>query len=273
VAGLTNGTPYTFTVTATNAVGTGPASAPSNSVTPSGPTVPSAPTAVSATAGNGQALVSWAAPSSNGGSALTGYTITSSPGNIAATAGPGATSTTVIGLTNGTSYTFTVTAANAVGTGPASAPSNSVTPTGSATISNLVVGDTTNASKWSIQQNLQVGNLCYIDRTYTMASIPTSLQGSQWLRPSAASKTSTANPLVSFTISGTMAVSVAVDTRLGKRSWMDASWVDSGTQIVDNESTPTHFEIFQKTFSAGTVSLGPNVGSGSSYVQYLVIAK
>ncbi|WP_460712665.1 hypothetical protein, partial [Nocardioides dilutus] len=42
-------------------------------------TVPGAPTGVTATAGDAQAMVSWTAPSSDGGSALTGYTVTSSP--------------------------------------------------------------------------------------------------------------------------------------------------------------------------------------------------
>jgi hypothetical protein len=132
VTGLTNGTSYTFTVTATNANGTGPASAPSNAVTPSAPTVPGAPTGVTATAGNTAAVVSWIAPG-NGGSAITSYTVTPFIGSAAqtpvtVTGSPPATSATVTGLTNGTSYTFTVTATNAVGTGPASAPSNAVTP-------------------------------------------------------------------------------------------------------------------------------------------------
>jgi FtsP/CotA-like multicopper oxidase with cupredoxin domain len=125
VTGLTNGTAYTFTVTATNAVGTGPASSPSNSVTL--PTVPGAPTIGTATAGNAQAMVSFTAPASNGGSPITSYMVTSSPGGITAT-GTASPITVVTGLTNGTPYTFTVTATNAVGTGPASAPSNSVVP-------------------------------------------------------------------------------------------------------------------------------------------------
>jgi hypothetical protein len=96
------------------------------------PTVPSAPTAVSASPGNGSASVTWTAPS-NGGSPITSYTITPYAGGVAQQAttisgNPPATSATITGLANGTSYTFTVSATNAVGPGPVSTPSNAVTP-------------------------------------------------------------------------------------------------------------------------------------------------
>ena len=89
-------------------------------------TVPDVPTSVSASAGNQQATISFLAPANNGGSAITQYRVTSNTGGFSAT-GTGSP-ITVTGLVEGTSYTFTVTATNSVGTGSASAASNSVTP-------------------------------------------------------------------------------------------------------------------------------------------------
>ena len=127
VTGLTNGTAYSFRVFATNSAGDSPDSSPSSSVTPSVPaTVPGAPTGVSGTVANASSVVSWSAPGSNGGSAITGYTVTSLPGGFTCTTAT--TSCTVNGLTNGTAYTFTVRATNAVGNSDASAASASVTP-------------------------------------------------------------------------------------------------------------------------------------------------
>ncbi|MGH8862670.1 MAG: fibronectin type III domain-containing protein, partial [Jatrophihabitantaceae bacterium] len=69
--------------------------------------------------------LTWAAPVNDGRSPITGYAVTSAPGGLACSM-TGATSCTAPGLTPGTSYTFTVAARNAIGTGPASAPSGAV---------------------------------------------------------------------------------------------------------------------------------------------------
>jgi len=122
VTGLQSSVSYTFTVTARSAIGTGPASAASNSITAT--TVPQAPTIGTATGGDASATVAYTA-GATGGAAVSAYTATSSPGSLT---GTGASPITVSGLTNGTAYTFTVTATNANGTSIASAASNSVTP-------------------------------------------------------------------------------------------------------------------------------------------------
>jgi len=123
--GLTNGTTYTFTVQAINIVGASIASSPSNSVIPF--SLPSAPISVSATAGNAQATLTWTATSSNGDSTIIMYRVTSNNNIIKDVSGT-LTTTIVSGLTNGTSYTFTVQAINVAGASIPSSPSNSVIP-------------------------------------------------------------------------------------------------------------------------------------------------
>jgi hypothetical protein len=88
---------------------------------------PGPPSNVSALAGSAAATVNWNAPACAPGP-INSYTVTASPGGATATVGGTLGFASVTGLTDGTTYTFTVTATNAVGTGPASAPSNAVVP-------------------------------------------------------------------------------------------------------------------------------------------------
>ena len=98
---------------------------------------PDAPSGATATAGDGQATISWSAPSTNGGPAIASYTVTAHDQSNAAHGGqtcvvseatPTAPSCVVTGLTNGDRYVFTVTATNSVGTSNPSGDSNAVTP-------------------------------------------------------------------------------------------------------------------------------------------------
>jgi Fibronectin type III domain len=117
ISGLANGTPYTFTVFASSTLGDGLPSDPSAPITPH--EAPDKPTGVFAVASNTTAVVTWVAPAFNGGAVITSYTVTSWPDGKQC-----ATTTTlscrVTGLTNRTSYQFSVLATNAAGTGPAS---------------------------------------------------------------------------------------------------------------------------------------------------------
>jgi hypothetical protein len=120
VTGLTNGTSYTFRVSAVNDMGTSSASTVSSAYTPLG--TPAAPTSFSATYGNAQASLSWTAPTDNGGSFITNYLVEySSNGGSSWTTFTHSVSTTpsitITGLTNGNAYSYRVSAINAVGTG------------------------------------------------------------------------------------------------------------------------------------------------------------
>lgn len=133
VTGLTSSTSYTFTVTSTNAFGVSNASSASNSITTA--STPGAPTSVTASdpGTDGYAAVSWTAPASNGGSAITDYTVqySSNSGSSWTTFSDGtstSTSATVTGLTLDTAYIFRVAAVNALGAGSYSDPSASFTP-------------------------------------------------------------------------------------------------------------------------------------------------
>jgi hypothetical protein len=101
-------------------------SSPSNPVTPA--TLPGPPTNVAATAGVGEATVTWTPPASNGGAAINSYTVIASPGGQTVTVSGSTTEATVSDLTTNVTYTFTVFATNRVGSSDPSAPSNAVVP-------------------------------------------------------------------------------------------------------------------------------------------------
>lgn len=86
-------------------------------------------------AGDGQATVGWSPSANDGGSPILDYTATaykasdnSSTGRSCTTSNASTTQCVVTGLTNGVSYYFKISARNAIGSSPESAPSATVTP-------------------------------------------------------------------------------------------------------------------------------------------------
>lgn len=128
ITGLTNGITVEFTVQACNASGCSPFSIASSPVTPQVLTVPGAPTGLVASVGNASSALAWTAPANNGGSPLISYTVTATPGPLTLTVPASQTGVNFTGLTNGTTYQFTVHATNAIGNSAESLPSNAVAP-------------------------------------------------------------------------------------------------------------------------------------------------
>jgi len=155
-SGASNGLEYTFRVSAVNAAGTGAASEPSATLTPFG--VPDAPASVVASGADASAVVGWSMPDFDGGSPVTGYRVEYSPDPgetwtvAAADTASVDTSLVVEGLTNGSVYTFRVSAINAAGVSDptiGSAQANPSTTASALTGMDAVAGNATVTLSWS----------------------------------------------------------------------------------------------------------------------------
>lgn len=180
---VANGT-HTFKTVVTTTSGSATSASITLTINNVTTTVPSAPTAVSAVAGYTKARVSWSAPTTNGGAAITSYTVKSVPGNK--TVSSATSPASVTGLTNGTAYTFTVQAVNSVGVG-ASATTNSITPVVNFTVGSQVVVSTTsstltvrktastNGTKVGSVTNGTIGTVTQTSTGWTKVQFPTML--------------------------------------------------------------------------------------------------
>jgi hypothetical protein len=125
VSGLCSGIVYTATVKARNATATSAASNKSAPVVPLVAQPPGTPLIATVTPRSRSLVVSWVPPADNGGRAITGYRLTAVAGGTTVTvkAGAPATSATLAGLANGTTFAVSLLAVNAVGDSPAATSS------------------------------------------------------------------------------------------------------------------------------------------------------
>jgi len=254
------------------------------------PTVPAAPTGVAATPGNGSATVTWTAPA-NGGSPITAYTVTPYVGGVAQTAGavtvtgtgngtgtnPPATSAVVSGLTNGTTYTFAVSATNAVGTSVASAQSNAVVPTNVVTptfVQQASVHKSGASAAVTLGQSVAAGHRMVVEvgvwssgsataksvtdsagNVYTELThftAPDNSEMSIWSAPITAGGGT--KPTVTATATGTADIGVAA---------LEYSGVDpeAGAGVVDVQSHASGKTSAAATVASGATAAGASTGS------------
>ncbi len=264
VFNLTNGTSYTFAVVATNSVGNSLPSAPSAAVTPA--TAPDSPTGVSATASDAQAIVTWSTPTNDGGSAITGYTVTSTPNGITATAGGDATTATVTGLTNGTTYIFTVVATNAVGSSAPSLPPNPVTPMvvpGAPTDVTAVAGNAEATVSWTAPTDTGGSGLL----VYTVFSNPdglTAVAAAPQISASVAGLTN--GTRYTFTVIATNSAGNSV-TSSPSNSVTPANVPDAPTGVTAQVTAARGWDV---TFQATVHWIPPGNDGGSTITGYTV---
>ena len=117
--------------------------------------------------------VSFTAPASNGGAAITSYTATSSPGGITGTISQATSGTIAMtGLTAGTAYTFTVRATNSAGTSAASSPSSSTTTVGVPSAPTSVVATATGKRSATVSYAAPASDGGSAITSYTATSSP-----------------------------------------------------------------------------------------------------
>lgn len=132
-------------------------------------------------------------------------------------------------------------------------------------IKELNVLDIAKYKLWSIENNLQIGDVIYGDRNNTFTEIPDALKGAEWIKLACDSKSFTTE-VANFTAGKAISVFVGLDTRVSPPpEWLN-DWTNTGATM--SASNDVIYHIYQKDFSEGSiVSLGSN-GPPSGVVMY-----
>ena len=260
VTGLTNGSTYYFKVVAVNAVGISEISAMSAGVVPAA--VPGAPTSVSAERGDELATISWTAPANNGAT-ITQYTVTSNPGGLTCVWASGPLSCDVLGLTNGTSYTFTVSATNSVGEGNPSSASQAVVPAAVPGMPTSVSGSSGNGSvslTWSAPSS--VGGSGILDYVIEYSSN----SGATWTTFADGTSTTTSGTVTGLANGTSYVFQVSASNNVGTGQ---QSAVSSGVIPSTTPSAPTISSITTSNASLSVVfTAGASGGSAITGYKY-----
>lgn len=146
--------------------------------------------------------------------------------------------------------------------------SKDVIPLNGTLITNLYLNDSENSADWSIAYDAASGVQFFGDRDVTYVSLPSYLEGAEYLVTAADSK-AYALDLGTFTAGADISVYVALDQRVSALPQWLADWEETEDIIVNSKEVT--FTLYKKDVSMGeTVTLGTN-GQSSGCVNYTVL--
>jgi|GEM_PF-1210091 len=138
-------------------------------------------------------------------------------------------------------------------------------------ITGITVYDSENASDWSIQENLQVGDLQYGDREYTFTDIPEQYAGLPWIRTANDSK-DFKGTVAEFSVADSVVVTIALDDRLHQPDWM-AGWIDVGYDFVNSEDPPKTFSLYEKVYTGDAPITVEGLAVSENTSNYVIICR
>ena len=116
---------------------------------------------------------------------------------------------------------------------------------------------------------VKVGDRYYIDRDYTIASIPDTVKGLLWIMTADEDKTSEGEEFITFQVNQAVNIYVGYDSGIPTiPRWLD-SWTPTGLSILDSQGTV--FDLFVKSFPQGQISLGGNYGTAEGKMYIILI--
>ena len=144
-------------------------------------------------------------------------------------------------------------------------------------IDSLILFDTANASSWSIKSGFNAALKAYGDRDYLTASVPSALQGAEWVGTSMETRRLTSpDTLIRFKMKKTGYVNVICEDRVTpKPSWLvNGGFTSTGNTVTVNDTQADRtFTVYSKRFTTGqTVTMGINSSDGTTQSMMYLIA-
>ncbi len=125
---------------------------------------------------------------------------------------------------------------------------------------------------YDVAENLTTGDQYYLDRAYTLTSVPLELNVSTWIKTRNNDKANTSDSFLMFTLTRDAVVYVAYDSRATSLPVWLSGFANTGLTLGTTDVT---LKIYAKFYAAGQVTLGGNMATGTAgaVTNYLILAK